>query len=43
MNNILAQPTNLRKLIDINKNMIPCDTIKVSDLEVGPNSCGIAD
>jgi glyoxylase-like metal-dependent hydrolase (beta-lactamase superfamily II)/rhodanese-related sulfurtransferase len=42
MNNIPAQPINYNKIIDINKNMIPCDTIKVSDLEAGPNSCGIA-
>jgi glyoxylase-like metal-dependent hydrolase (beta-lactamase superfamily II) len=42
MNNIPAQSMNYKKIIDINKNMIPCDTIKVSDLEAGPNSCGIA-
>ena len=42
MNNIPVQPMNYKKIIDINKNMIPCDTIKVSDLEAGPNSCGIA-
>jgi hypothetical protein len=37
MNNIPAQPMNYKKIIDINKNMTPCDTIKVSDLEAGPN------
>jgi glyoxylase-like metal-dependent hydrolase (beta-lactamase superfamily II)/rhodanese-related sulfurtransferase len=42
MNNIPSQPMNYEKIIDINKNVIPCDTIKVSDLEAGPNSCGIA-
>ena len=42
INNIPPQPMNYKKIIDINKNMIPCDTIKVSDLEAGPNSCGIA-
>jgi glyoxylase-like metal-dependent hydrolase (beta-lactamase superfamily II)/rhodanese-related sulfurtransferase len=42
MNNIPPQPMSYKKIIDINKNMIPCDTIKVSDLEAGPNSCGIA-
>ena len=42
MNNIPVQPMNYKKIIDINKNMIPCETIKVSDLEAGPNSCGIA-
>jgi glyoxylase-like metal-dependent hydrolase (beta-lactamase superfamily II)/rhodanese-related sulfurtransferase len=41
MNNIPVQPMNYRKIMDINKNMIPCDTIKVSELEAGPNSCGI--
>ena len=41
MNNIPAQPMNYKKIIDINKSMIPCDSIKVSDLEAGPNSCGI--
>lgn len=42
MNNILAQPMNYKKIIDINKNLLACDTIKVSDLEAGHNSCGIA-
>ena len=42
MNNIPAQPMNYEKIIGINKNLLPCDTIKVSDLEAGPNSCGIA-
>jgi hypothetical protein len=42
MNNIPVQPMNYKKIIDINKNMIPCETIKVSELEAGPNSCGIA-
>jgi glyoxylase-like metal-dependent hydrolase (beta-lactamase superfamily II) len=42
MNNIPVQPMNYKKIIDINKSMVPCDTIKVSDLEAGPNSCGIA-
>jgi glyoxylase-like metal-dependent hydrolase (beta-lactamase superfamily II) len=42
MKNIPAQPMNYKKIIDINKNMTPCDAIKVSDLEAGPNSCGIA-
>jgi glyoxylase-like metal-dependent hydrolase (beta-lactamase superfamily II)/rhodanese-related sulfurtransferase len=42
MNNIPIQPVNYKKIIDINKNLLPCDTIKVSDLEAGPNSCGIA-
>jgi glyoxylase-like metal-dependent hydrolase (beta-lactamase superfamily II)/rhodanese-related sulfurtransferase len=42
MNNIPAQPMNYKKIIDINKDLIRCDTIKVSDLEAGPNSCGIA-
>jgi glyoxylase-like metal-dependent hydrolase (beta-lactamase superfamily II)/rhodanese-related sulfurtransferase len=41
MNNIPAEPKNYMKIIDINKNMLSCDTIKVSDLEAGPNSCGI--
>ena len=42
MNNIPAQPMNYKKIIDINKKMVPFDTIKVSDLVAGPNSCGIA-
>ena len=42
MNNLPTQPMNYKKIVDINKNMIPCDTIKVSDLEAGPSSCGIA-
>jgi len=41
MNNILSQPMNYKKIMDINKKMIACDTIKVVDLEAGPNSCGI--
>jgi glyoxylase-like metal-dependent hydrolase (beta-lactamase superfamily II) len=42
MNNIPIQPMNYKKIVDINKNLLPCDTVKVSDLEAGPNSCGIA-
>ena len=41
MNNIPTQPMNYKKIININKRMIPCDNINVSDLEAGPNSCGI--
>jgi glyoxylase-like metal-dependent hydrolase (beta-lactamase superfamily II)/rhodanese-related sulfurtransferase len=41
INNIPAQPMNYKKIIDINRKMIRCDSIKVSDLEAGSNSCGI--
>jgi glyoxylase-like metal-dependent hydrolase (beta-lactamase superfamily II)/rhodanese-related sulfurtransferase len=41
MNNIPSQPMNYKKIMDINKNMTPCDTIKVADLEAGSNSCGV--
>jgi glyoxylase-like metal-dependent hydrolase (beta-lactamase superfamily II)/rhodanese-related sulfurtransferase len=42
IDNIPTQPMNFKKIININKSMIPCDNINVSDLEAGPNSCGIA-
>jgi glyoxylase-like metal-dependent hydrolase (beta-lactamase superfamily II)/rhodanese-related sulfurtransferase len=35
------QPANYKKIIEINKKMIPCDNFKHSDLEAGPNACGI--
>jgi hypothetical protein len=36
-----AQPMNYEEIININKNMILCDTIEQKDIEAGPNACGI--
>jgi glyoxylase-like metal-dependent hydrolase (beta-lactamase superfamily II) len=36
---ISARPSNYKTIIEINKNMIPCDQIEMGDLEAGPNSC----
>jgi hypothetical protein len=38
---IPPQPINYRKIISINKKLIPCDKVEEKDIEVGPNSCGI--
>ena len=35
------QPMNYEKIVSINKGMAPCNLIGQSDLETGPNSCGI--
>lgn len=35
------QPMNYEKIVSINKGMVPCNLIGQSDLETGPNSCGI--
>jgi glyoxylase-like metal-dependent hydrolase (beta-lactamase superfamily II) len=39
--NIPPQPMNYRKIISINKKLIPCDKVEEKDIEAGPNSCGI--
>jgi glyoxylase-like metal-dependent hydrolase (beta-lactamase superfamily II)/rhodanese-related sulfurtransferase len=38
---IPPQPMNYRKIISINKKLIPCDKVEEKDIEAGPNSCGI--
>ena len=38
---ISARPSNYKTIIEINKNMIPCDQIEMGDLEAGPNSCAL--
>ncbi|MDQ3976814.1 MAG: MBL fold metallo-hydrolase, partial [Thermoproteota archaeon] len=38
---ITARPSNYKTIIEINKNMIPCDQIEMGDLEAGPNSCAL--
>jgi glyoxylase-like metal-dependent hydrolase (beta-lactamase superfamily II)/rhodanese-related sulfurtransferase len=35
------RPSNYKTIIEINKNMIPCDQIEMGDLEAGPNSCAL--
>ncbi len=35
------QPMNYGKIVSINKGMVPCNLMGQSDLEAGPNSCGI--
>ncbi len=35
------QPMNYEKIVSINKGMVHCNLIGQSDLETGPNSCGI--
>ncbi len=35
------RPSNYKTIIEINKNMIPCDQIEIGDLEAGPNSCAL--
>lgn len=38
---IPPQPINYRKIMQINRKLIPCSKIYLHDLEAGPNSCGI--
>ncbi|HEY7733411.1 MAG TPA: MBL fold metallo-hydrolase [Nitrososphaera sp.] len=35
------RPANYEKIVRMNKNITPCDQIKMGDLEEGPNSCAI--
>jgi hypothetical protein len=35
------KPMNYDKIIGINKSMVACDKVEITDLEAGPNSCGI--
>jgi glyoxylase-like metal-dependent hydrolase (beta-lactamase superfamily II)/rhodanese-related sulfurtransferase len=35
------RPSNYKTIIEINRNMIPCDQIEMGDLETGPNSCAL--
>ena len=39
--NIPPHPMNYEKIIYLNKNLTSCDMVNQSDLESGPNSCGI--
>lgn len=41
INTVPPRPMNYKIIIGINKNMIPCDEMKMRDIEAGPNSCGI--
>ncbi|MDQ3838193.1 MAG: MBL fold metallo-hydrolase, partial [Thermoproteota archaeon] len=38
---ISPRPSNYKTIIEINKNMVPCDQIEMGDLEAGPNSCAL--
>lgn len=35
------RPANYQKIIQINKQLVPCDRINMGDLEAGPNSCAV--
>ena len=35
------RPANYEKIIQINRQLIPCESISIGDLEAGPNSCAI--
>jgi glyoxylase-like metal-dependent hydrolase (beta-lactamase superfamily II) len=35
------RPANYEKIVQINKKLVPCDQIKMGDLEEGPNACAI--
>lgn len=39
--NIPPPPINYEKIVYLNKNLTSCDMVNQSDLESGPNSCGI--
>lgn len=39
--NIPPHPMNYEKIVYLNKNLISCDMVNQTDLESGPNSCGI--
>jgi glyoxylase-like metal-dependent hydrolase (beta-lactamase superfamily II)/rhodanese-related sulfurtransferase len=37
-----TRPSNYKKILEINKNLIGCNEILLGDLEAGPNSCAIS-
>lgn len=39
--NIPPHPMNYEKIVYLNKNLTSCDMVNQTDLEFGPNSCGI--
>jgi hypothetical protein len=41
VSSVPPRPTNYRMIIQINKELVPCDQINMGDLEAGPNSCAI--
>jgi glyoxylase-like metal-dependent hydrolase (beta-lactamase superfamily II)/rhodanese-related sulfurtransferase len=41
VSSVTPHPANYEKIIQINKELIPCNRINSGDLEEGPNSCGI--
>jgi hypothetical protein len=38
---IPPQPTNYRRILSLNKDLLLCNSLHLDDLEAGPNSCGI--
>ena len=41
VSSVAPRPANYEKIIQINKELIPCNRINSGNLEEGPNSCGI--
>lgn len=41
VSSVPPRPANYEKIIQINRQLIPCDRIGMGDLEAGPNSCAI--
>ncbi len=41
VSSVPPRPANYQKIIEINRELIPCDQITMGDLEEGPNSCAI--
>ena len=39
--NIPPHPMNYEKIVYLNKNLTSCDMVNQTDLDSGPNSCGI--
>ncbi len=41
VSSVPSRPANYEKIIQINRQLVPCDRINMGDLEAGPNSCAI--
>jgi len=41
VSSVPPRPANYEKIIQINKQLVPCDRINMGDLEAGPNLCAI--
>jgi glyoxylase-like metal-dependent hydrolase (beta-lactamase superfamily II)/rhodanese-related sulfurtransferase len=42
LHNTPPKPANYKTIVEINRGLTPCDKMQITELEIGPNSCGIS-